>query len=171
MNISNFDRNSLKHPHNARVLKPAKNKKSPGSNQACTKQIQDINNKKEALPSFIQPLKNNLDCYDRRYLSSKGVFSLPDAHFQNTLLRVYIENIHPLLPIVELDSFMSPIFILNDQTTSQPKKRVSLLLYWAVMYSAISTAAPETIQNTGFHSLHEAQCSFFSRIKVCLFIT
>lgn len=168
--ITNSSRNPDERSHKARVLKPAEIKKLSNNTQGCAKQIQDIYSREEPLPCFIQPLRNGLDKYDRRYLSIKGVFNLPDAHLQNVLLRAYIENIHPLLPVLELDSFIEAIFTLHDQTTSKPQSWVSLLLYWAVMYSAISTVTPETIQKAGFHSRHDAQCSFFGRIKVRIFI-
>ncbi|KAH8703866.1 hypothetical protein BGW36DRAFT_355264 [Talaromyces proteolyticus] len=117
------------------------------------------------LPLFIRPLSSDLDVHDWKYLSSKGTFALPNSDFQNALLRAYIEHVHPLLPILELESFVKAVFSPQNHGTSKLRKSVSLILYWAVMYAAIPAVPLHALHKAGYYSHHDAQCSFHMRIQ------
>lgn len=114
---------------------------------------------KTTLPPFIQKLPSLAD-EDADYLKAKGVFSLPDERLQNELLRTFVLHVHPYLPVLDLPPFLQAIADNNGHSA------VSLLLMYAVMFSAIAFVDPTHIQRAGYTSRKAARQEFFRKARV-----
>ena len=66
---------------------------------------------------------------EQEYLKSTGAFTLPDADTCNALIRCYIQNVHQLLPILDLQAFLAEYL---DHGT----ERMSLLLLWSIFFAS-----------------------------------
>lgn len=113
------------------------------------------------LPQFVQSLPGNVPEEDMEYLEIKGVFRLPDIIFRHELLKAFVENVYPFLPVLDLESFLLPI-ILNDG--AQP---VSLLLFHAVMFSATAFVELKHIHNAGYETRKELREAYYLKARVC----
>ncbi|KAL2850643.1 fungal-specific transcription factor domain-containing protein [Aspergillus pseudoustus] len=110
-------------------------------------------------PSIQQPPATLAD-EDVQFLTSKGVFSLPDAKLRNELLKTFVHHVHPYLPVLDLPVFLEAI-ANNDGHT-----RVSLLLFHAVMFSSVAFVDPEYIQRAGYTSRRAARQEFFRKARL-----
>ncbi|KAL2818658.1 fungal-specific transcription factor domain-containing protein [Aspergillus granulosus] len=112
------------------------------------------------LPPSIQRLPATLADEDVQFLAHKGVFSLPDAKLRNELLRTFVHHVHPYLPVLDLPVFLEAI-ANNDGRT-----RVSLLLFYAAMFSSIAFVDPKHIQRAGYTSRRVARQEFFRKARL-----
>ncbi|RKK84548.1 Cutinase transcription factor 1 beta [Fusarium oxysporum] len=83
------------------------------------------------LPAFLRPLPTKIAAEDVNYLQIKGALSIPILPLQNALLQAYIEYVHPYMPLMDLNNFLS---IIN--TRDGQNGQTSLFLYQAVMFAA-----------------------------------
>ncbi|EWZ36303.1 uncharacterized protein FOBCDRAFT_298931 [Fusarium oxysporum Fo47] len=83
------------------------------------------------LPAFLRPLPTKDAAEDVNYLQIKGALSIPILPLQNALLQAYIEYVHPYMPLMDLNNFLS---IIN--TRDGQNGQTSLFLYQAVMFAA-----------------------------------
>ncbi|EXJ68293.1 uncharacterized protein A1O5_08908 [Cladophialophora psammophila CBS 110553] len=112
------------------------------------------------LPDFIRPLSPDLSPEDMAYLKHKGVFDIPNAHCRNELLRSYFLFGYPLLPLLDVETFLGPM-LEND-----PKDKVSLLLFYAVMCSGAAHVDMQVLRKLGFNSRKLARSAFFERARL-----
>lgn len=113
------------------------------------------------LPPFIKPLPSKLAPEDVRYLHAKGALTLPGLPLQNALLRVYVEYVHPFMPLMELHEFLN-VINNRDGLTGQ----VSLFLYQAVMFVASAFVESKFLKEAGYTSRKAARKAFFTRTRV-----
>lgn len=95
------------------------------------------------------------------YLHLKGALTLPSVPLQNALLQVYVEYVHPYMPLMDLQDFLSIVSRrdgLNGQT--------SLFLYQAVMFSATAFIDVEFLREAGYSSRKAARKAFFQKTRV-----
>jgi len=111
------------------------------------------------LPRFIRPLSRELDAEDFRYLTAKGVFVLPPPELQNLILSRYAEFVHPLVPLLDLSEFLAIV-------AGACSKKISLLLYHAVMCAGLAAVESEYIVQHGYVSKPAARQEFYSKAKV-----
>jgi hypothetical protein len=113
------------------------------------------------LPPYIQDLPVTLVPEDLDYLAAKGAFTLPHRHFLNICLCRYIEFVHPVLPLLKLnDTLMS----IDDDTGGSGK--VSLLLFFAIVYSALPFTESKHVRTAGYSSKLEARTAVYKKAKV-----
>lgn len=114
------------------------------------------------LPEFIQALPMlNPDTMECLYVN--GVFSLPSLSLQNSLLQAFVECVLPSMPIVEWQGILNAI---DDRSGGHGS--VSLLLYYAIIFSATTFVNAECLQEAGFSSRHEAHEALFQKARVSL---
>ncbi|KAL4864355.1 hypothetical protein BDV12DRAFT_176357 [Aspergillus spectabilis] len=111
------------------------------------------------LPLFIRKLPSLLD-EDVDYLARKGVFDLPYERLQNELLKTFVLHVHPYLPVLNLPAFLETIANNDDHSP------ISLLLFYAVMFSSIAFIDPEHIHRAGYPSRRAARREFFQKARV-----
>ncbi len=112
---------------------------------------------------------------DVAYLWAKGAFSIPSNNICEALFQSYFRFVHPLLPILDVDTFLS-------QYTNGGTKRISALLLWS-MFSVAGNVShihqslkanrdssqfvnPSVIQIAGYGTRKEMKRAFYQRAKV-----
>lgn len=111
------------------------------------------------LPHFIKPLPPELGDKDWRYLKDCGCFSFPSPGLEKVALRKYAKYVDPLVPVLGLDEFVGSI-------QCGGAKKVSLLLYHAVLCAGLAAVDLATIREYGYPSKSAARRTFYSRAKV-----
>lgn len=114
------------------------------------------------LPPFIKALPDHLDVGDVEYLRRKGVFEVPEAKGCREMLRSYFQFAHPLLPLLDIESFLGPM------AQSNSPKSISLVLFYAVMCSGAAHVELEILQTLGYKSRKAARRAFFNRARVSI---
>lgn len=113
-----------------------------------------------ALPLYIRPLPSRYDIVDVDYLEAKGALRIPDLELRTELIKAYVRFVHPFMPLLELDDFLSTI------AQKSPKKPVSLLLFQAVMFAGTAYVPIEFLHAAGFSSRKIARKTFFLRARI-----
>lgn len=114
-----------------------------------------------SLPTYIKPLSSDLDDEDLMYLQKRGCFSFLPQELIHVVLRRYAQFVHPIVPVLELDEFIGIV-----QGTI-PKK-VSLLLYHAVMCAGLAAVDTETIFQFHHSSKAAARRKLYTKAKASL---
>lgn len=66
---------------------------------------------------------------DKKYLESKGVFTMPGSATCESLLRAYFHHVHPIMPILEPD-----VILEHHLTGRLPENNV--LIFWCIFFVA-----------------------------------
>lgn len=111
-------------------------------------------------PRYVSELPSRLEVSDLVYLENKGAFCLPTAPFRKQLLKSYVLWVHPQVPVLDLENFLSAIAANDGQT------RISLLLFHAVMFAASAFVDISHIQTEGYMSRKIVRDVLFRRVKV-----
>ncbi|KAJ9612471.1 hypothetical protein H2200_004068 [Cladophialophora chaetospira] len=111
------------------------------------------------LPHYIKPLPGSIDKDDLRYLRARGCFTFLPTELEKIVLCRYAEFIHPLVPVLDLDEFIG--IVLGNL----PKK-ISILLYHAVMCAGLAAVEVSTIHEYGFDSKPAARKQYYTKAKV-----
>lgn len=112
------------------------------------------------LPRYIHPLPSHIGIDDLEYLAKKDALTLPCDELRSRLLWHYIQYVHPFMPILDLEDFLTRI--------AQPdrSKPISLLLFQAVMFVSITFVPAEDLHAAGFKSRKSARKTFFQRARL-----
>lgn len=114
------------------------------------------------LPQFIEPLQVELEEEDMDYLALKHAFELPEPEPRSALLCAFFDYIHPLLPILDLDSFL-----LAVSGKGERGERASLVVFQAVLAAATCHVDMDYLRGLGFLTREEARNTLFGRARVC----
>jgi len=114
----------------------------------------------DKLPPFIKPLPSHLTAEDVEYLRYKGVFEIPEAQPRSEILGSYVQFVHPLLPLLDLEEFLGPM-VGNSQSGG-----LSLLLFYAIMCSGAAHVHVDSLQALGYDARKSARRAFFERARV-----
>ncbi|KAE8374677.1 fungal-specific transcription factor domain-containing protein [Aspergillus bertholletiae] len=98
---------------------------------------------------------------DRDYLQKKGAFTLPKPDTCEGLLRAYFYHVHPIMPVIEVDS------ILNYQHQGRLGD-CNILLLWSVFFVAVNFISPHFYEQEGYVSRKEMKATMYSRAK-CMY--
>lgn len=112
------------------------------------------------LPKFTLSIPNRILAEDIDFLQKKGAFLIPEPNVRNELLRCYVQYVHPYLPLLDLEEFLTAIS-KNDGSST-----VSLLLFQAVMFAASAYIDMRYLTAQGYDSRKAARKAFFSRVKL-----
>ncbi|RYP08009.1 hypothetical protein DL764_002155 [Monosporascus ibericus] len=113
------------------------------------------------LPAFIRPLPAKIAAEDVAYLNTKGALTLPTIPLQNALLRCYIEYVHPYMPLIDLNEFLTAVNA-RDGLCGQ----ISLFLYQAIMFSATAYVESKFLQDAGYSSRKAARKASFYKARL-----
>jgi hypothetical protein len=113
-----------------------------------------------SLPLYIKPLPTKLDPEDLAYLERKGALSIPPETLRNELLRNYVEFVYPSMPLLNIHDLVATI---DRNDGIQP---ISLLLFQAIMFSAIATVDMRFLTAAGYDSRRDARRDFFQRTRL-----
>jgi len=95
------------------------------------------------------------------HLQRRGAFKVPERKLMLELLTSYCNYIHPQLPFLDLQPFL-------DGILGKAGKKVSFLLFQAVMYAGMAHLDEELLRLYGCGTRDEAQDRMFKRVKVSL---
>ena len=112
------------------------------------------------IPNFVKPLPRTLTPEDLAFLTQKRVFDVPNGDCRSEILRSYFLFVYPLLPLLDIEIFLNTI-LKND-----PKDKISLLLFYAVMCSGAAHVDMQVLRASGFESRKVARKAFFERARV-----
>ncbi|CAK7208037.1 hypothetical protein SEUCBS139899_010871 [Sporothrix eucalyptigena] len=143
---------------------------APGSHTAAT----PINNNSpgipqysppQPLPSFIAPFRNKIPAEDRAFLARKGALTVPEPELRVAILRGYIFSVHPFMPMLDIKPFVQAV-LSTDADPPASDRRISLLLFQAVMFAGLSSLEPQYLHRLGFATAKQAREVFFVRVKL-----
>ncbi|CAK7230058.1 hypothetical protein SCUCBS95973_007445 [Sporothrix curviconia] len=121
------------------------------------------------LPSFIMPLRNKIPADDRAFLARKGALTVPEFDLRIAILQGYIFSVHPFMPMLDLKPFVQAVLVSDDGHSPVPvpaDRRISLLLFQAVMFAGLSSLEPHYLHRLGFATAKQAREVFFVRVKL-----
>ncbi|KAJ5871102.1 uncharacterized protein N7529_003455 [Penicillium soppii] len=124
----------------------------------------DICSPEKSLPRhFLIPshARFPLSDADQGYLQAKGVLTLPGKKSCESLLRAYLHHVHPLMPIIEVDT------ILEFQQNGRLHE-YNLLLLWSIFFVAVNFVSRTVYEQEGYKSRKEMKASLYSRAK-CMY--
>lgn len=113
-----------------------------------------------SLPLYIKPLPSKLDSDDIAHLERKGALTIPNQQLRDELLRNFVEFVHPFMPLLNVHDLVATI---DGNDGSQP---VSLLLFQAIMFSAIATVDIRYLKSAGYASRRDARREFFQKTRL-----
>jgi hypothetical protein len=114
-----------------------------------------------SLPWFIRPLHQGINADDLDFLISKGALSLPSQALQLALVRAYVDNIYPHIPVIDLSHFLECI-----TATDHVAPRVSLLLYQAILAAGTACVRIEYLKQARFQTRKSARKIFSEKVRV-----
>ncbi|KAE8146373.1 fungal-specific transcription factor domain-containing protein [Aspergillus avenaceus] len=112
------------------------------------------------LPDYIRGLPPRLQKEDIDYLAMKGALTVPDVGLRNELLKAYVHYVHTYMPLLDLEDFLQTI-VQNDGI-----RRMSLLLFQAVMFAGTAFVDLKHLQAAGYSSRKTARKAFFQRARL-----
>jgi hypothetical protein len=104
--------------------------------------------------------------YDILYLETKGALSLPAPDMRTYLLEAYVRYIHLQMPIIELREAQVTLQASIDPGRLMVTKKMSLLVFQAIMLAALPYVGLQSLQNAGYSSRETAHDELSSRVKV-----
>ncbi|KAF7713333.1 Cutinase transcription factor 1 beta [Penicillium ucsense] len=116
--------------------------------------------KPRSLPDYIRALPSRLQKEDIDYLAAKGALTIPDVNLRNELIKAYIHYVHTYMPLLDLEEFLETI-VHNDGV-----RRISLLLFQAVMFAGMAFVDMKHLQAAGYHTRKAARKVFFQRARL-----
>jgi hypothetical protein len=76
-----------------------------------------------------QTTVSNLAPEDLNHLRLKGAFALPAVSVRDSLIRTYFHYVHPFLPIIEVNTFLT-------RYGTSARQELSILLLWSMFLAA-----------------------------------
>jgi len=130
-----------------------------------------------SLPRVFVPFPRHLGSADISYLHSRDALNLPPEPLQVEILKAYVEYVHPTMPLLDLEEFLSSVKYGYQSFDGQRgrgierenalKKQISLLLFQAVMFAGVSYVPLRSLKDAGYQTREEAKRIFFSRVRLC----
>ncbi|KAL4928917.1 Zn(II)2Cys6 transcription factor [Aspergillus undulatus] len=106
-----------------------------------------------------------LDKEDVAYMRSKGCFSVPDHSVLDEFVNQFFLHIHPETPVLDEAQFWRLYQPTKSETTDSGEK-VSLFVFQAMLFRAVSYVSQESIIRCGFSDKDTARASFYKRAKL-----
>ncbi len=114
----------------------------------------------KALPKYIHGLQSHVPAADADYLIATGALLLPDENLSCELLRAFMQFVYPYVPLLDTDDIFQAI---SDNDGRNP---ISILLYQAMMFSALPFVDQQHFRNARYLSAKAARYQFYRRVKV-----
>ncbi|KAL3440657.1 fungal-specific transcription factor domain-containing protein [Aspergillus insuetus] len=119
------------------------------------------------LPRYLRPLPSRLDRGDVDFLVKAGAFDIYEPPVCEALLRSYIHHVHPHVPFLDLDWFLS--CVVDSEGSSNHNRdsdaSISLLLFNAIMFAGALFVDMNGLYAAGFLSRREACASLHRRAR------
>ncbi|KAJ4366100.1 hypothetical protein N0V83_007735 [Neocucurbitaria cava] len=113
------------------------------------------------LPGYVKPIPKCWTQDDVDHIAKKQGFAIPEPEVRNALLRSYVEWVHPLCPVLDLQVFLSAVAQPNGSGG-----RISLLVLYAVLLAGAAHVDESHLIAAGYKSRLAARKDFFVRAKL-----
>ncbi len=100
---------------------------------------------------------------DVEHLSTIGVFSMPSNTLRSALLQSFLDYVHPLNAVLDLQDLLAMEGLAGDGT-------VSLLVFYTVMLGGSLFVDMKHLTDAGFTTRRAARQSFYRKSKVCCLV-
>lgn len=115
----------------------------------------------QPMPCFVKPLPINMAVEDMEFLQSKGALTILDTTLREALIQAYLEHVHPLLPVINIEDFVESLIEDNNFNA-----KVSLLFLQAVMFAGSAYVDLGLLAAAGFKTRKEARTTLYQRVRV-----
>lgn len=115
------------------------------------------------IPRFVRPLPAAMPLEDVGFLQQKGALTIPDATLREALIQAYLEHVHPLLPVINIEDFVESLIEENEFNL-----KISLLFLQAVMFAGSAYVDWSLLAEAGFKSRKGARETLYQRVRVCI---
>ncbi|CAG8368956.1 unnamed protein product [Penicillium salamii] len=102
----------------------------------------------------------NVSPETEEYLNLKGALRMVPIELRNQLIGGYIKYVHPLLPIIDLQKFLSDVMLGDESQFESP------LLHQSVMLAGSAFIEQEDAIKAGFSSRKALRRTLFGRAKI-----
>jgi len=99
------------------------------------------------LPRFIKPLPAHVGRTELEYLHYQDAFTFPNQRMQDRLFQCYVDFVHAEFPVVEVHEVIAML-----EEGGRNNGKISLLLYWAMIFAASAFLECSEIRNLGYGS-------------------
>lgn len=113
------------------------------------------------VPRFVRPLPATMPLEDVEFLQQKGALTIPDTTLREALVQAYLEHVHPLLPVINIEDFVESLIEENEFNL-----KISLLFLQAVMFAGSAYVDWNLLAEAGFKSRKEARETLYQRVRV-----
>jgi hypothetical protein len=117
------------------------------------------------LPNYIKA-PDNINSDDLEYLWNEGALTIPHTFLKNALLLAYVEYVHPSLPLINLHELLATTCANITHERPREDKRISLLLFQAIMFTGSAFVDQISLQMAGYSSRREARAILYQKVKV-----
>ncbi|KAF4987494.1 hypothetical protein FDECE_15414 [Fusarium decemcellulare] len=114
------------------------------------------------LPAFIRSPSVPNSGY-AAFLQSQGVFELPNVTIQCALIASFVEYIYPRMPLIDLENFLSCV-----GSPDGSRGKVSLVLYYAVLFAGSTHVELEDIHIYGYSDRKLLRRELYRRVELLL---
>jgi len=129
----------------------------PDEGQSC-----DIS----TLPGYVHWNDGQFSAKQMCDLLTIGATSLPNQQIIHELVQSYLDWVHPQLPLLDLDRFLSTLCGSGRSSPAQ----VSLLLLNAVLFAGSLYSVDKRLPELGFDKWKDFQDQVHKRARVCLIL-
>lgn len=114
------------------------------------------------LPDYATPLPCSITKQACHSLRKAGAFDIPNPSVRDELIKNYVEFVHPLLPILDLNHFLA----VFEKGRNGSSHGISFLLFQAIMFAATPYESEDSIAREGFRDRREARKTRYERVKL-----
>jgi hypothetical protein len=133
----------------------------PGASPAYSSGVFKVSQALSHLPKYLKPLPAHLGLDENTYLVAKGAYTLPEQSIVEQILQSYAKWHHPLMPILDIDSFLRHIAADNiDQG------KIGILLLQAMLYTGAAHVDLACLRKAGYNDRHAARTAFYRKARV-----
>ncbi|KAK2806900.1 hypothetical protein FQN51_005700 [Onygenales sp. PD_10] len=111
------------------------------------------------LPRYIKEFPPRVEADDIDYLQAKGALKIPHFALRNELLKCFVNYVYVYMPLLDLGDFLQTISENNGQ------RRISLLLFQAVMFAGTAFVDMKHLRMAGYQSRKAARKTFYKRAR------
>ncbi|KAH7006599.1 hypothetical protein EDB82DRAFT_493867 [Fusarium venenatum] len=111
---------------------------------------------------------NNIDslsAQDLGYLQAQRCFHLPVKLLLDELIRLYLFHVHPMLPILDEQSFWASYFEVKDGSDGC-NNQIPLLLLWSALVASSGFLSPTSAISLGYSDVRNARAGFYQKAKI-----
>ncbi|OBW68292.1 MAG: Uncharacterized protein AUREO_016540 [Aureobasidium pullulans] len=114
----------------------------------------------QALPAFIRTFPSTFGPEDLSYLAKKGALTIPPPGLRAALLRCFVENIHPYMPLLDIHE------LINTVDNNDANSAISLLLFQAIMFAGVASVDMAYLHTAGYTNRRAARRDFFQKTRL-----